>query len=258
MLYLPTYKLLAHHHPEPHDDRIQLPRTLQRPLRHNATSEGHVHFAAHLVALPDTSQRQLVQGKRPLCQVTPAATSPRDHPSAQIELPPGECVVASSPLGPPSALELRPLHSVHPQRDRPVVGSPQTWAFAKWLRLGVCRGATFTTTPLTSSWATKGFAHSMGSSMRCQRCTTWTTSCVTVSLEISRQHVESSWQRLWNSFPNNPWQRRSRSSFVSSDFLCQLPPFATACHTSRPNSSRPMHHSVSVSSNSCLVQPRSW
>ena len=38
------------------------------------------------------------------------------------------------------------------------------------------------------------------SSMRCHRCTTWTTSSVTVSLDVSRQHVESSGLGLWN-FP---------------------------------------------------------
>ena len=41
--------------------------------------------------------------------------SPREHPSSQIELPPT--------LSPPTAIELRP-----PQRGRPFLGSPRTWA----------------------------------------------------------------------------------------------------------------------------------
>ena len=68
------------------------------------------------VAVSTTARSQLVQGKRPLCLVTVAAMSPREHPSTQIELPPqGERGVASPTLGPPNAIELRPLHSVHPQ-----------------------------------------------------------------------------------------------------------------------------------------------
>ena len=82
-----------------------------------------------------------------------------------------------------------------------------------------------------------------GSSMRCQCCTTQTTSCVTVSPDVTRQHVESSWLSLRNSFHRNPSQWRSRSFSVSCDFLCPLQfrsqPFATACHPSRPSSSRP-------------------
>ena len=54
------------------------------------------------------------------------------------------------------------------------------------------------------------------SSIRCQRCTTRSTSCVTVSLDVSRQHIESSWLNLRNSFHHNSWQWRS------SSFLCQL------------------------------------
>ena len=49
-----------------------------------------------------------------------------------------------------------------------------------------------------------------------------TTSSVTVGLDVSRQHVESSWLRLWRSFYHNPWQWGSRSLFVSCDLLCQL------------------------------------
>ena len=60
------------------------------------------------------------------------------------------------------------------------------------------------------------------SSMRSQRCTTRTTSSVTASLDVTRQHMESSWLRLWNSFHHKPWQWRSRSFFVSCDFRCQL------------------------------------
>ena len=62
MLELPTYALSAHHHPEPHGHRTQLPRTLQRPPRHVATPQSHVQFAAQEVSFPTTtSRRQLVQ-----------------------------------------------------------------------------------------------------------------------------------------------------------------------------------------------------
>ena len=57
--------------------------------------------------------------------------------------------------------------------------------------------------------------------MRRQRCTNRTTSSVTVSLDVSKQHVESSWLSLWNPFHHNPWQCESSSFFVSFDFLCQ-------------------------------------
>ena len=54
--------------------------------------------------------------------------------------------------------------------------------------------------------------------MRCQRCTTR----VTVSLDVRRQHVESSWLRLRNSVHYNPWQWTSSSSFIRCNFLCQF------------------------------------
>ena len=47
-----------------------------------------------------------------------------------------------------------------------------------------------------------------------RRCTTSTTSCVTVSLDVSRQHVESSRLSLRNSCHHTPWKWRSRSFFV--------------------------------------------
>ena len=61
------------------------------------------------------------------------------------------------------------------------------------------------------------------SSMRCKRCTAWAASSVSVSFNVRRQNVESSAFKLSRSFNNNPWQWRSRSFFVSWDFLCQLP-----------------------------------
>ena len=60
------------------------------------------------------------------------------------------------------------------------------------------------------------------SSMRCQRCTDLATSNVSVSLDVSRQHVTKYCLSLWYSFHHNPWQRRSSSFFVGCDFLCQL------------------------------------
>ena len=42
------------------------------------------------------------------------------------------------------------------------------------------------------------------SSMRYQRCTTGTTSRMFVSLDVCRQHVESSWLNLWNYSNWNP------------------------------------------------------
>ena len=56
------------------------------------------------------------------------------------------------------------------------------------------------------------------SSVRCQRCTTQTTSSVTVSLGVCRRHVESSWLNLWSSFNCNPWQWRFSSSSVRCSF----------------------------------------
>ena len=43
-------------------------------------------------------------------------------------------------------------------------------------------------------------------SVRRQRCTTQTTSNATAGLDVSRQHAESSWLNLGNSFNYNPWQ----------------------------------------------------
>ena len=40
---------------------------------------------------------------------------------------------------------------------------------------------------------------------------------VTVSLDVSRQHVEPSWLSLWNSFHWNVWHWRPSSFFVSCD-----------------------------------------
>ena len=82
---------------------------------------------------------QLVQAKRPLCQMTVAAMSPRGHPSTQIELPPqGERGVTSPTLGPPSSTELPSLHAVRPTS----CGLPSHLGFARWLRLRFCLGAT--------------------------------------------------------------------------------------------------------------------
>ena len=100
------------------------------------------------------------------------------------------------------------------------------------------------------------------SSVRCQRCTTQTTSSVTVSLGVCRRHLECSWLNLWSSFSCNPWQWRFSSFFVRCNFHCQFhikkPPFATECHTSRPSSQHRVHCSVSVSSTFCLTQLHSW
>ena len=83
------------------------------------------------------------------------------------------------------------------------------------------------------------------SSVRCQRCTTQTTSSVTVSLDVCRRHVESSWLNFWSSFNCNPWQWRFSSSSVRRSFHCQIssqePPFAAKCL-----------------SNFCLAQLHSW
>ena len=83
------------------------------------------------------------------------------------------------------------------------------------------------------------------SSVRCQRCTTQTTSSVTVSLDVCRRHVESSWLNFWSSFNCNPWQWRFSSSSVRRSFHCQIssqePPFAAECL-----------------SNFCLAQLHSW
>ena len=46
----------------------------------------------------------------------------------------------------------------------------------------------------------------------------------------------------------------SSSGVTFFQLRIQEPPFATACHRSRHNSSRPMHRSVSVLSNCCLAQ----
>ena len=74
------------------------------------------------------------------------------------------------------------------------------------------------------------------SSMQCQRCTSCTTSSVAMSLDVSRQQVEPSRLRLWNSFKCNPRQRGLRQFQ-----LRHLPRSATSLH--------PMNQS-----NGCLVQ----
>ena len=83
------------------------------------------------------------------------------------------------------------------------------------------------------------------SSVRCLRCTTQTTSSVTVSLDVCRRHVESSWLNLWSSFNCNPWQWRFSTSPVRCSFHRQIssqePPFAAECL-----------------SNFCLAQLHSW
>ena len=57
-------------------------------------------------------------------------------------------------------------------------------------------------------------------SMRCNRCASWATSCVTVSFNARRQDVESSGFSFWRSFHHNSWQWGFRSFFVSCNFLC--------------------------------------
>ena len=88
-------------------------------------------------------------------------------------------------------------------------------------------------------------------SMRCKRRdTTKTTSSVSVSLNVSRQNAESSRLILRRSLNHNPWQWGSRSFFVSCDLLRQLPRTGTQAF--------PVRRSVSVLSNFCLAQLRSW
>ena len=57
-------------------------------------------------------------------------------------------------------------------------------------------------------------------SMQCKRCGSWAASSVSVSFNVRRQDVKSSGFSFWCSF--NPWQWRSRSFFVSCDFLRQI------------------------------------
>ena len=59
-------------------------------------------------------------------------------------------------------------------------------------------------------------------SMRCKRCISWTASRVPMRFNIRRQDVKSSGFSFWRYFNHNPWQWRSRSFFVSGDFLRQL------------------------------------
>ena len=59
-------------------------------------------------------------------------------------------------------------------------------------------------------------------SMRCKRCTAWTTSNVSVSFKVRRPNVEPSRLNLWRSFNHNPWQWRTTTVFVRCDLLRQL------------------------------------
>ena len=59
-------------------------------------------------------------------------------------------------------------------------------------------------------------------SIQCMRCTAWAASSVTASLDVCRQHAESSWLSLWNSVNYNPWQWGSSSFSVRCNFLCQF------------------------------------
>ena len=91
------------------------------------------------------------------------------------------------------------------------------------------------------------------SSMRCQRCTTRTTSSVTLNLDVCRQHVESFWLPLWNSFKCNPWQWKSSSFFcemqTSLSIPTQEPSFCQGV-THKPSQFAASHASFS----GCLVQ----
>ena len=78
------------------------------------------------------------------------------------------------------------------------------------------------------------------------------TSCVTVSLDVIRQHVKSSWLSLENSSHVPLLLRQLR---LSPSISTQEPPLATACHTV---CGVPCTASVSVSSNFCLAQLHSW
>ena len=85
--------------------------------------------------------------------------SPREHPSTQIELAPQEeCGVASPTFDPPCTIELRPLRT---RNEADHLWAPSDLGFAWWLRLHLCRNATFTTAPLTWSWATRASQSSL-------------------------------------------------------------------------------------------------
>ena len=112
----------CHPHPEPHDHRIQLPCTLQRP-----PSRPPNHFTAPTRAREEAavpSYRCCHVTQRTLIRTNRVATTRRAW----------SCV-ANARLT---------------QRDRTAASSQRAPAMRCF-----CRDATFTTAPLTSSWATR-------------------------------------------------------------------------------------------------------
>ena len=111
---------------------------LQRPPRHNATPQGHVPFAAQEVAFPTTSRRQLVQGKKPLYQLTAAAMSPREHLTNTNRVATTRrawCCVANAR---PTKRDRTAASSQRASAMRPTIcGLPSDLCFAWWLRLRV-------------------------------------------------------------------------------------------------------------------------
>ena len=95
---------------------------------------------------------------------------------------------------------------------------------------------------------------SLHTAMRCWCCAAWTTSCVTVSLNASRQHVESSWLSLWNSFHPILGNGGPAPSLSAVTFCVNFNTRTTTCH-GVPHKVVSTHRSVSVSSNFFL---HSW
>ena len=89
------------------------------------------------------------------------------------------------------------------------------------------------------------------SSMRCKRSTTRTTSSVSVSLNVTRQNVESSRLNLWRSLNHAPWQWGSRS-LSAATFFVNFSSGATICRGVPHKPSKFVDSQASLSV--CLVQ----
>ena len=90
------------------------------------------------------------------------------------------------------------------------------------------------------------------SSMRCQRCTTQTTSSVSVSFNVRRQDVEYSGFNLSHSFNHNSWQWGPAPSLSDATYFVYFDQGAAICHgvPHKPSQFVASHASFS----GCLIQ----
>ena len=89
-------------------------------------------------------------------------------------------------------------------------------------------------------------------SMRCTRCTSWTASRVSVSFNVRRQDVESSWFNLWHSFNQILGNGGPAPSLSAVTFFVNYNSGATICHGVPHKPSQFVDSQASL--NVCLVQ----